>query len=187
VDPVASLTRVARVAAVAFAACAFPATAFAHGTIRPALAAPGSTRDFTVVVPVTAQSPPVVGLSISAPSGVTLVSAASSPPRWSATVSGSTVTWRGGPIPPGSFDSFAFRASVPATPGTISFSARELFTDGPAPPFKLNVVLFANGQGDPPADEGTRTLAIFALVISIVAVVLGAAALLISLARWLRG
>jgi uncharacterized protein YcnI len=188
VDPVASLSRVGRFAAVALAACAFPATAFAHGTIRPALAAPGSTQDFTVVVPVTAQSPPVVGLSISAPVGVRVVSAASSPPRWSAVVSGSTVTWRGGPIPPGSFDSFAFRASVPATPGTISFTARELYTDGPAPPFKLNVVLFAEGRGDPPsADEGTRKLAIFALVISIVAVVLGAAALLISLARWLRG
>jgi uncharacterized protein YcnI len=188
VDPVASLSRVGRFAAVALAACAFPTTAFAHGTIRPALAAPGSTQDFTVVVPVTAQSPPVVGLSISAPAGVRVVSAASSPPRWSATVSGSTVMWRGGPIPPGSFDSFAFRASVPAEPGTISFSARELYTDGPAPPFKLNVVLFADGRGDPQsADEGTRTLAIFALVISIVAVVLGAAALLISLARWLRG
>jgi uncharacterized protein YcnI len=179
--------RIARIVGVAITACAFPATAFAHGTIRPALAAPGSTQDFTVVIPVTAQSPPVVGLSISAPAGVRVVSAASSPPRWSATVSGSTVTWRGGPIPPGSFDSFGFRASVPAAPGTISFSARELYTDGPAPPFKLNVVLFANGQGDPVADEGTRTLAIFALIISIVAVVLGAAALLVSLARWLRG
>jgi uncharacterized protein YcnI len=187
VDPVASLSRVARIVGVGAIACAFPAAAFAHGTIRPALAAPGSTQDFTVVVPVTAQSPPVVGLSISAPADVRVISAASSPPRWSATVSGSTVTWRGGPIPPGSFDSFAFRATVPAAPGTISFSARELYSDGPAPPFKLNVVLFANGQSDPTSDEGTRTLAIFALVISIVAVVLGAAAFLVSLARWLRG
>jgi len=188
VDSVASLKRFVWLAAVATAACAFPAEASAHGTIRPALAAPGSTPDFTIVVPVTAQSPPVVGLSVSAPAGVRLVSAASSPPRWSATISGSTVTWRGGPIPPGSFDSFGFRASVPTSPGTISFSARELYADGPAPPFKLNVVLFADAQGDPPAaDEGTRTLATFALAVAIVAVVLAAAALLLSLARWLRG
>jgi uncharacterized protein YcnI len=180
--------RIAAVAAVAAAACMFPAAALAHGTIRPALAAPGSTQDFTVVIPVTAQSPPVVGLSVSAPSGVGVVSAASSPPRWSATINGSTVTWRGGPIPPGSFDSFGFRASVPATPGTVSFSARELYADGAAPPFKLNVVLFGDGRGDPvAADEGTRTLAIFALVVAIVAVVLAAAALVLSLARWLRG
>jgi hypothetical protein len=187
VDPLASLIRLAPIGAVALAACAFPATALAHGTIRPALAAPGSTQDYTVVIPVTAQSPPVIGLSVSAPAGVRLVSAASAPPRWSATISGSTVTWRGGPIPPGSFDSFGFQASVPAAPGTISFSGRELYAEGAAPPFKLNVVLFANGQGDPTADGGTRTLAIFALVFSIVAVVLGAAALLVTLARWLRG
>jgi hypothetical protein len=185
VDPVASLRRLAAAAVVA---CAFPAAAFAHGTIRPALAAPGSTQDFTIVVPVTAQSPPVVGLSVAAPPGVRLVSAASAPPRWSATITGSTVTWRGGPIAPGSFDSFGFRASVPSTPGTIAFSARELYSEGPAPPFKLNVVLFADGRGDPSSsDEGTRTLAIFALVLAIVAVVLAGAALLLSLARWLRG
>jgi uncharacterized protein YcnI len=180
--------RVSRLVAAAVAAGAFPATALAHGTVRPALAAPGSTQNFTVVIPVTAQSPPVAGLSVTAPAGVRVVSAASSPPRWSATISGSTVTWRGGPIPPGSFDSFGFRASVPATPGTISFAARELYASGAAPPFNLDVVLFGAGRGDPPAaDEGTRTLAIFALVVALVAVVLAAAALVVSLARWLRG
>ena len=182
------MKRAAKLAAVAVAACAFPAAALAHGTIRPALVAPGSTQEFSIVVPVTAESPPVIGLSVSAPPDVRVVSAASAPPRWSATISGSTVTWRGGPIPPGSFDSFGFRASVPATPGTISFSARELYADGAAPPFKLNVVLFADPQGDAAtADQGTRTLAIFALAVAIVAVVLAAAALLLSLARWLRG
>jgi uncharacterized protein YcnI len=176
-------------ACAAVAALLLPACAWAHGTIRPGLAAPGSTRNFTVLIPVTAQSPPVVGLSIAAPSGVTIVSAASAPPRWSATVRGSTVTWRGGPIPPGSFDSFGFEAALPSRAGTISFSGRELYADGAAPPFKLNVVLFAGGSRSVsnPSDDGTRTLALFALVLAIVAVMLAAVALVVSLARWLRG
>jgi uncharacterized protein YcnI len=188
-DPVATLKHAAVAATVAVVAFARPADAFAHGTIRPALAAPGSTQDFTVVIPVTAQSPPVIGLSVAAPAGVRVLSAASAPPRWSATVRSSTVTWRGGPIAPGSFDSFAFRASVPSTSGTISFTARELYADGAAPPFRLNVVLFADGRGDAPAadDSDTRSIAIFALVLAIVALVLAAVALVVSLARWLRG
>jgi hypothetical protein len=166
-----------------------PAPAWAHGTIRPGLAAPGSTQSFSVLIPVTAQSAPVVGLSITAPSGVAIVSAASSPPRWSATVRGSTVTWRGGPIPPASFDSFGFEASLPATRGQVSFEARELYADGAAPPFNLNVVLFgrSGASAGSDSDDGTRTLALFALVLAIVAVLLAVAALIVSLARWLRG
>lgn len=180
--------RRASFAAAATASLAVPAAAWAHGTIRPSLAAPGSTQTFTIVVPVTAQSPPVTGFSVSAPAGVRLLSAASAPPRWSATIRGSTVTWRGGPIPPGSFDSFGFKARLPATTGTISFSAHEVFADGTAPTFSLNVVLFSGAGGTASADdEGTRTLALFALVLAIVAVVLAAAALVVSLARWLRG
>jgi uncharacterized protein YcnI len=168
---------------------AAPVSAWAHGTIRPGLAAPGSTQSFSVLIPVTAQSPPVVGLSLTAPRGVAIVSAASSPPRWSATVRGSTVTWRGGPIPPGSFDSFGFEASLPSTPGQVSFDAREIYAAGPAPPFKLNVVLFTRSGAPVSAagDDGTRTLALFALVLAMVAVALAIAALLVSLARWLRG
>jgi uncharacterized protein YcnI len=176
-------------AGAAVAGLALPACAWAHGTIRPGLAAPGSTQEFTVLIPVTAQSPPVVGLSVTAPRGVNIVSAASAPPRWSATVRGATVTWRGGPIPPGSFDSFGFKASLPPRPGPVSFDARELYAGGAAPPFKLSVVLFERAAAPSTAanDDGTRTLALFALVLAIVAVVLAGAALVVSLARWLRG
>jgi uncharacterized protein YcnI len=175
------------VAAAAVVALAAPAAAWAHGTIRPALAKPGATQEFSVVIPVTAQSPPVVGLTLTAPPGTRIADAASSPPRWTATVSGATVTWRGGPIAPGSFDSFGFRARLPARSGNVVFSARELYADGPAPPFKLSVVLFGDASPVAAGDDGTRTLAIFALVIAIIAVVLAAAALIVSLARWLRG
>ena len=169
-------------------AAAVPALASAHGTIRPALVKPGSTSEFSVVIPVTAQSQPVVGLTLQAPPGTRIVDAASAPPRWSATIQGPTVTWRGGPIAPGSFDSFGFRAHMPARTGTVVFAARELYADGPAPPFNLNVVLFGGSSTTSSnGDDGTRTLAIFALVIAIAAVVLAAAALIVSLARWLRG
>jgi uncharacterized protein YcnI len=176
------------VLACACLALSLPAAALAHGTIRPALVRPGSTSEFTVVIPVTAQSPPVVGLTLTAPTGTEIVDAASSPPRWSATIAGATVTWRGGPIAPGSFDSFGFRARVPSRSGNVAFSARELYADGPAPPFKLNVVLFGGTSAATTSDGGgTRTLALFALVIALVAVVLAAASLIVSLARWLRG
>jgi hypothetical protein len=182
------ISRVVGAAACPLAAAAlFTANAWAHGTIRPALVKPGSTTEFTVVIPVTAQSPPVVGLTLTAPAGTRIVDAASSPPRWTASLKGSTVTWRGGPIAPGSFDSFGFRASVPPSAGNVAFSARELYAAGPAPPFKLNVVLFGGASTAAVGDDGTRTLAVFALVIAIVAVVIAAAALVVSLARWLRG
>jgi uncharacterized protein YcnI len=171
------------------AALALPATAAAHGTIRPALAPPGSTQRFTIIIPTASNSPPVVGLSVTAPPSVRVLSAADSPPRWTATLLGPTVTWRGGPIAPGSFDSFGFDATLPSQPGSVAFSARELYADGPSPPFALTVVLFARGaaSGTGSTDDGTRTLALFALVLAIVAVLLAGAALAVSLIRWLRG
>jgi hypothetical protein len=136
---------------------------------------------------VTSGSPPVVGLALTSPPGVTIVSAADAPPRWSASVRNGTVTWRGGPIAPGSFDSFGFEARLPSTPGSVAFRARELYADGAAPPFTLTVVLFTRASAAQAADDGTRTLALFALVVAIVALLLAGAALAISLARWLRG
>jgi hypothetical protein len=185
------MTRLGAAAAgFAVAALAVAPSALGHGSVRPTVTPPGSTREFTFLIANGRDDAGMVGFSMELPAGASLDDVTARQPEWIASSSGRRVEWRGGPIPARAFESFTLRASMPDREGTASFVGRELFDDGPGPPFRLDVVLAGGGgaTGDGEAtDEGARTLGKAALFISIAALILAAAGFLLGLGRWLRG
>jgi uncharacterized protein YcnI len=176
-------------AVAALAALTLAPGASAHGSVRPTLAEPGSAREFVFLIANGRPDAGMVGFSVELPAGATLEDVSADQPRWTPSSSANRVEWRGGPVEPGSFESFALRARMPDTQGTVSFTGRELFDDGSGPPFKLDVVLAATsgGAAADARDEGARTLGKAALFVSIAALVLAAAGFFLGLGRWLRG
>jgi hypothetical protein len=146
-------------------ALVLPAAARAHGSIMPTAAAAGAVQRFVVTVPNALQGgPEIVAVAITAPEGATVESAEARQPRWSARVSGRTVTWEGGP-PQGLGEDFAFRARMPESEGTYTFSGRESSRAGAGPPFRLAVTVTRVASAALPpamasADDGLAWVAI---------------------------
>ena len=176
--------RAACVVAAAAASLALAPSALAHGSVRPTVATPGASQQFTFLV-LNGRDVGIVGFRLELPPGATVDEVTARQPTWIATSSGNRVEWRGGPIPARAFDSFQVRIRMPEREGTVTFTGTELFPDGPGAPYRLDIVL-AGGSAAAAADatdEGARTLGKAALAVSVAAVLLAAAALALSLAR----
>jgi len=179
----------AAAAGLAAAALAVAPSGLGHGSVRPTVTPPGSTREFVFLIANGRDDAAMVGFSVELPPGASLDDVTARQPEWIASSRGNRGEWRGGPIPVRAFESFTLRATMPDREGTASFIGRELFDDGPGPPFRLDVVL-AGGGGAPGSgearDEGARTLGKAALFVSIAALILAGAGFFLGLARWLR-
>ena len=162
------MSRLLAGALVALYALALADSAAAHGTLSPNLAAPGSTERFTIEIPNGRDDARITGLRVTLPDGVELEEIEARQPRWAASADGQALTWRGGPIEPREFDSFAFSAKLPDEEGELALSAQEQYDDGPGPSFRLAVTL-AGATAGSGRDEGARTLALTALAVSLVA------------------
>jgi uncharacterized protein YcnI len=178
---------VATFASAAASVLALAPAAFAHGSVRPTVATPGATQQFTFLV-LNAREAGIVAFRLELPAGATVEEVTARQPEWIATSSANRVEWRGGPIPARAFDSFQVRVKMPDGEGTASFRGTEVFQDGPGPPYRFDVVLAGGGAiGNAEAtDEGARTLGKAALVVAIGAALLAAAALGLSILRWRR-
>lgn len=163
------------------ALCVFAAAgeAGAHGTLTPNLAAPGSIERFTIEIPNSRDDARITGLRVTLPDGVELEEIEARQPRWAASADGQALTWRGGPIEPREFDSFAFSARLPGEEGELALNAQEQYDDGPGPSFRLAVTL-AGATVGAGRDEGARTLALTALAVSLVAAAAAVAAAIFS-------
>lgn len=157
----------ALVAAVTAALILAP-SALAHGSVRPTVASPGASEEFTFLV-LNARETDMVGFRLELPAGATVEEVTERPP-WSATTTGSRVEWRGGSVPVRGSASFALRVQPPVREGTVSFTGRELYDDVVGPPFRLDVVL---ASGASPSDDGIGAVEVFAAI--------GVAALLMAL------
>jgi uncharacterized protein YcnI len=166
----------------AAAALAFAAGAFAHASISPPTALVGASQVFTLAVPTEKQGQRTTQIELTPPAGFEIESFAAAP-GWERSVSADgTVTWTGGSVPEGEAAILSF-VGVPQSERTYSFSVRQTYADG-------SVVDWSGpaGSREPAAEVQARaslgggsgdTLAIIAFVISTVALVAGAVALLL--------
>ena len=170
-------------AAAALAALAVTPSALGHGSVRPTVAAPGAAQQFTFVV-LNGRDTGIVGFRLELPSGATVEDVTARQPTWVATSTENSVEWRGGPIPARAFDSFQVRVRMPDREGTASFRGTELFDDGPGPQSGFDVVVAGGTVASADAtDDGARTLAATALLVAILAALLGAGALVVAVVR----
>jgi uncharacterized protein YcnI len=181
-------SRRAALAAAAGVALALAPPAWAHGSIRPTAAAPGSTDEFVLLVANARADANMVAFTVDLPEGATLVEAGQRQPEWIVSSTADRVEWRCGPIPARAFETFTLQATMPDREGTADFVGTEIYEDGPGPPFTLAVVLAGSSAAaaSDVTDEGARTLGKAALFVSIAALILGAAGLVLSLVRWRR-
>lgn len=153
--------------------------AFAHGTLTPASAAVGVSQRFELTVPNDRLDADIVEVTLRLPPDVELEAASAEQPLWSVSSGNGTVTWKGGPIARLSAETFAFTARLPAESGTVDFTLVESYDDGEAAPFPIGVTV--TGSAGSSDGGGGDTLATAALVISILALGLATAALLVAL------
>ncbi len=106
-------------------------------------------------------------------------------PGWTATVAGNgtTISWRGGSVPPGQFETFSIRGTAPKQPVRLIFTVLVAHTTGPTDTYRTAVEVMA-----PPStrDDDARTLAGAALAVAIAAAAIAVGGGFLALWLWLR-
>ncbi len=126
-----------------------PAAASAHVTIEPSFVEDGVTTKISFQTPNERPPNETVSLSVEAPPGISIESA-SSPPGWSASVSGSTVTWTGGRLVNRTTTAFPVKVTARVRAGTYSFAATQAYSDNAKVRWAADlVVLPASGAAAP--------------------------------------
>jgi uncharacterized protein YcnI len=153
-----------------------PTSALAHGTLTPVTAAAGSSQQFELTVPNDRLDADIVGVTLRLPAGFGLEAATAEQPRWSVASSGGEIVWRGGPISRASAESFEFTARVPADPGAVELTLVETYDDGEAAPFPIGMSVTGTA-----ATTESDTLEVAAFVVSVLALGIASAALVVGL------
>ena len=110
------------VAALVGAAIAgWAAPARAHEEIAPK-AFPVGQSVFLTLSTANESSTDVVRIVLRAPAGLALGAATRSPTGWAAAVSGNTITWTGGALKPGTFETFGFETEGADQPGRFTYT-----------------------------------------------------------------
>ena len=158
--------------------------AFAHAIVSPSLVPANESQQFTLSVPTEEDGQTTDKIVLTVPEGFA-VDSFEAEPGWTRTVKATgsgedavvnTITWTGGKVPTDEDSVFRFNASMPSS-GTVEFKVRQYYSDG-------TVVDWAGTEGsDTPAptvravsDLGGSSID----TLTIVALVLAAAALLVS-------
>ncbi len=167
------------------AALALAPAAAAHGTVTPRTISPGSDVLLSFAVPNEGKAKPdAVRVVIAVPPAFQLDDAGARP-GWEAHVVGNrtTVSWRGGAIPPGQYETFSIRGTAPGRPVRLVFTVLVAHTTGPTDTYRPVVVV----EPPPPRhDEGARTLGRAALALAIAAVIIALGGGFLALWLWLR-
>jgi len=178
--------RIALGALVALAALATAATASAHAIVSPAVALDKKLQQFTLSVPTEKEGLTTTEIELTVPAGFAIDSFEPPPAGWKmevrSTGSGEStvvqkVTWTGGRVPTDEDAVFRFNASTTGA-GTYTFDVRQTYSDG-------SVV---DWTGPESSDTPAPTIAALSSIggggtslLTIVALVLGALALVVSL------
>jgi uncharacterized protein YcnI len=183
--PILRRRRALAILAAAAGTLALAGPAFGHAIVSPSVVPKGESQQFTLSVPTEEDGQTTNKIVLTVPAGFA-VDSFEAEPGWTrqvkATGSGesavvNTITWTGGKVPTGEDAVFRFNASVPKAQ-TVTFRVQQYYSDG-------KVVDWAGAEGsDTPAPtlravsnlggSSTDTL-------TIVALVLAAAALLVSI------
>ena len=166
-----------RVRPAALAACAVAAVltwcgaAGAHLIPEPQFVTTGSVSTLSLAGP-NERREPMTGLAVTLPSGLRIVRAHSSG-GWTATVDGSTATWRGGALPYFVEAMFVLEVDVATPPGQVTFETAQLYEGGERVTWPVTLTVL------PGADEGAAQNLGWALAVGVVglAVIAGVAVL----------
>jgi hypothetical protein len=145
------------------AAAAIAAPAFAHEEITPKTI-PLAQPAFLALTAANESSSDLVKIVLKAPTGAGLGETTRSPAGWSATSSANTITWTGGTLKPGTFETFGFEVEGPDQPGTLMFTVTSTFANGRGDEHEVEVAAVAPGAdgtnpGTAPAATNTATSA----------------------------
>ena len=158
--------------------------AFAHVTVTPARVEPGEDVLLTFAVPNEQEVGAVDEVRIRLPSEVEAVQAKAG---WRAGREGRTLVWRGGPIAPGEFETFAVALAAPFSLGEVVFPVEERFASGGVERYRPRVrVEEAAAPARDGRDSGARTLGKAALFVAVAAGAVAVGAGFLALGGWLR-
>jgi hypothetical protein len=158
----------------------------AHVTVAPARVAPGErTLSFTVPNELFApgRRSSIDAVVVKAPTDVRLGNSEARA-GWRTAVAGRTVTWSGGSIPYGQYETFGLEVEVPGGVSQLRFEATERYATPRSHVERYAVLVPVSAPTARPDDS--HGLAIASLVIAIAAAVLAAAGFFVALSRWLR-
>ena len=135
--------------AVLAAALILPAGAAAHVAIAPPFVENGVATEISLTVPNERPPHATVAIRATMPAGISIESAAA-PEGWSATVSGSMVTWSGGRIEGRGEIAFSLRILADVSAGTYAVAASQSYDDGATVQWKSDLsVLPTTGAAAP--------------------------------------
>ena len=175
------MKRAVAIAAAAAGSLVLAQSAFAHALISPPVAKTKVLQQFTLSVPTEEEGATTTSVELFVPAGFEIDSFEPSP-GWTRSEEANSISWTGGRVPTEEDAVFRFNASV-ASSKTYTFKVRQGYSNGkvvdwngpegsdtPAP--QIEAVSSLGGGG------GTTLLTIVALIVGIIGVVLGLAALL---------
>jgi uncharacterized protein YcnI len=137
---------VTTLAGVALMVSAAPARA--HEEISPRTFPVGQSAFLTLIV-ANESSGDVGRIALRSPAGLALGAATRSPPGWTAAVNGSTVTWTGGALKPGTFETYGFETEGADQPGTFTYSVTSTNAAGRDDTHEVAVTATAPDAGGP--------------------------------------
>lgn len=140
----------ARTACALVAALTWCGAGGAHLIPEPQFVTTGSVSTLSLAGP-NERREPMTGLAVTLPGGLRIVRALSSD-AWSATVDGSTATWRGGPLPYFVEASFVLEVDVTAPPGQVTFETVQLYGGGERVTWPVTLTVLP-GADDAPAEN----------------------------------
>jgi hypothetical protein len=145
-------------AVVAVAVMAAPA--FAHEEITPKTI-PAGQPAFLALTAANESSSDVGKIVLKAPANLGFGETTRSPAGWSATAGANTVTWTGGALKPGTFETFGFEVEGPDQPGTLTFTVTSTNAAGRTDEHEVEVTAVppGTGGGSTPGTAATATTA----------------------------
>ena len=108
------------------ATLALAAPALAHVTAVPTFLGAGQRGAVTLVAP-NEREEAMTGLSITVPTGLSIVEAVPPGAGWQGAVEGATATWTGGSLPAGTVSSFSLVLDASGDPGDVTLDTRQLY------------------------------------------------------------
>ena len=175
------MKRAVAIAAAAAGSLVLAQSAFAHATLSPPVAKAKVLQQFTLAVPTEEEGATTRSVELFVPAGFEIDSFEPSP-GWTRSEDAKSITWSGGHVPTDEDAVFRFSATADSSK-TYTFKVRQAYSNGkvvdwngpessdtPAP--RIDAVSSLGGGG------GTTLLTIIALIVGVVGITLGLAALL---------
>jgi hypothetical protein len=131
---------------VLVAALVASSTASAHVVPVPQFLATGSVTTMSFAVP-NERPEPMSGVAVSVPADLRIVRAHRTA-GWTATLDGSTATWRGGALAHLTVETFRFDVDVSAPPGPVTLNTRELYPSRATVDWPATLTVVPGPEGD---------------------------------------